>query len=156
FLIPLRLRFKGVKPCIPPAVLGGQRMESLLRTLEIESTDAHDFDQFPIPYRAVAADLVTGEAVVLGKGRLAPAVRASMSVAGIFSPVEIDGRTLVDGGAAANLPVGIAQSLGEGTIIAVDITSPLSAQQELASMFSIVGQMTGFLTTGNRAEDLKR
>ncbi len=156
FLIPLKLRFKGLKPYIPPAALGGQRLELLLRTLEIDSTDERDFDQFPIPYRAVAADLVTGEAVVLGKGSLAAAMRASMSVAGAFAPEVIDGRKLVDGGAAANLPVGIAQSLGAGPIVAVDITSPLNTEQELGSLFSVLDQMTGFLTVGNRVEDLKR
>ena len=110
FLIPLKLRFTGVKPYVPSAFLGGQRLATLLSSLEIQSTGARNFDGFPIPYRAVAADLATGEAVVLGEGSLATAMRASMSVAGMFAPVEIDGRALVDGGAAANLPVGLAQA----------------------------------------------
>lgn len=156
FLIPLKLRFKEWKPYIPRAALGGQRLELLLRTLEIQSTDARDFDDFPIRYRAVAADLVTGEAVILGKGSLAAAMRASMSVAGAFAPEVIDGRPLVDGGAAANLPVGIAQDLGAGPIIAVDITSPLNTERELGSLFSVLDQLSSFLTVGNRVEDIKR
>ncbi len=154
FLIPLKLRFKGVKPYIPPSALGGQRLELLLRTLEIESTDVRDFDDLPIPYRAVAADLLTGEAVVLSKGSLAAAMRASMSVAGVFTPEVIDGRPLVDGGAAANLPIGITQALGAGSVIAVDITSPLSTEKELGSIFSVIDQLSSFLTVGNRVEDL--
>jgi NTE family protein len=156
FLIPLKLRFKGPRPYIPPAALGGQRLETLLRTLEIESTDARDFDEFPIPYRAVAADLASGEAVVLAKGSLATAMRASMSVAGMFTPVVIDGRRLVDGGSAANVPVGIAQSLGGGAIVAVDITSPLGGEETLGSIFSILDQLNAFLTVGNRAKDIER
>jgi NTE family protein len=156
FLIPLKLRFKDWKPTIPPAALGGQRLELFLRTLEIESTDERNFDDFPVRYRAVAADLVTGEAVVLDKGSLAAAMRASMSVAGAFAPEVIDGRPLVDGGAAANLPVGIAQDLGAGAIIAVDITSPLNTEKELGSLFSVLDQLSSFLTVGNRVEDIKR
>jgi NTE family protein len=156
FLIPLKLRFKGIRPYFPPAALGGQRLEILLQTLNLRSTDARDFDEFPIRYRAIAADLSTGEAVVLSKGPLATAMRASMSVAAVFPPVVIDGRPLVDGGAAANLPIGIAQDLGAGAIIAVDITSPLGGKEELTSLLSIIDQMGGFLTVGNRAKDIER
>ena len=62
FLIPLKLRFKGIKPSFPPAALGGQRLEILLRTLGLESTDARDFDAFPIRYRAVTASPVVRSA----------------------------------------------------------------------------------------------
>jgi NTE family protein len=156
FLIPLRLRFKGWKPYLPSALLGGQRLDLLLRSLEIMATGAQDFDDLPIPFRAVAADLEDGSAVVLEKGSLSTAMRASMSIAGMFPPIEIDGRKLVDGGAAANLPIGIAQALGAEQIIAVDITSPLGTSDQLGSVFQIYGQWTGYLTEANRREDLKR
>jgi NTE family protein len=156
FLIPLRLRFKGWKPYFPPSFLGGQRLELLLRSLEIRATGETDFDRLPIPYRAVAADLANGKAVILDRGSLATAMRASMSIAGMFPPVQLDGRKLIDGGAAANLPVGIAQELGATRVIAVDITSPLDTSAELGSMFQILGQWTGYITEGNRIEDLKR
>jgi len=70
--------------------------------------------------------------------------------------VEWEGKKLVDGGAAANLPIGIAKDLGAQRVIAVDITSPLSTQEQLGNFFSIIGQLSGFLTVGNRLEDLKR
>jgi NTE family protein len=156
FLIPLRLRFKGWKPYFPPSFLGGQRLDLLLRSLEIQATGENDFDRLPIPYRAVAADLANGKAVILDRGSLATAMRASMSIAGMFPPVQLDGRKLIDGGAAANLPIGIAQDLGATRVIAVDITSPLDNSTELGSMFQILGQWTGYITEGNRIEDLKR
>jgi NTE family protein len=156
FLIPLRLRFKGWKPYIPPSFLGGQRLDLLLRSLEIRATGETDFDRLPIPYRAVAADLANGKAVILDRGSLATAMRASMSIAGMFPPVQLDGRKLIDGGAAANLAIGIAQDLGATKVIAVDITSPLDNPAELGSMFQILGQWTGYITEGNRLEDLKR
>jgi NTE family protein len=156
FLVPTRLRFKGFKPYLPQSFLGGQRLELLFRSLEIRSTGESDFDRFPIPYRAVAADLQSGDAVILDHGSLATAMRASMSVAGMFAPVQLDGRSLVDGGAAANLPVGIAQQLGGTNVIAVDITSPLYDEEHIGSLFSILGQMSSFVTYGNRMEDLRR
>ena len=155
FLVATRLRFKGWLPYLPPSMLSGQRLELLLNSLEIQSTGEIDFDRLPIPYRAVAADLATGRAVILDHGSLAAAMRASMSIAGVFPPAEIDGRKLVDGGAVANLPVRIARRLGADRIIAVDITSPLLEEKKLGSVISIVNQMGGLLTTANREEDLR-
>ena len=74
--------------------------------------DIHDFDRLTIPFRAVAADIETGQAVVLAKGDLATAMRASMAVPGVFAPVPWQGRLLVDGGIARNLPVDVARELG--------------------------------------------
>ena len=162
FLIPLKLRFKGWNPYIPPSAFSGQRLEILLRTLELESTDTRDFDDFPIPYRAVAVDLITGKAVVLAQGSVATAMRASMAVPGMFSPVNVDGRSLVDGGVAANLPIGIALDpayggdSAAGTIVAVDITSSLSKEEKLTSMFAILNQMNAFQTVGNRDQDVQK
>ena len=156
FLIPLRLRFKGWKPYLPSSLLGGQRMALLLRSLEIQATGADDFDDLTIPFRAVGANLVDGQAVVLEGGSLATAMRASMAIAGLFPPVEVDGLKLIDGGAAANLPIGIAQALGAERVIAVDITSPLGDIDNLGSLVQIYSQWTGYVTEGNRREDLKR
>src|SRR5512145_3292112 len=61
YLVPMKMRFKGWKPYIPPSVIGGQSLELLLQRFEIEATGERDFDKFPIPYRAVAANLGTGE-----------------------------------------------------------------------------------------------
>ena len=156
YLVPLKLRFKGIRPYIPLGILGGQRLELLLKSLEFESTSEHDFDKLPIPYRAVAADIGTGEAIVLGEGSLSTAMRASMSISGAFAPVVIDGRKLVDGGAVANLAVGIAQKLGAKKVVAVDISSPLSEAGEMGSFVSILNQMSGLLTVGNVQTDVQR
>lgn len=156
FLIPGKLRFRGWKPYIPPALLGGQQLELLLRSLEIESQATESFDDLPIPFRAVALDLGSGEAVVLDRGSLATAMRASMAVPGVFAPVLVDGRRLVDGGEAANLPVGIAQSLGAEAVIAVDITTPLNAGVEIESLFSVMSQWSSFSAVANRVQDIKR
>jgi predicted acylesterase/phospholipase RssA len=83
-----------------------------------------DFDRLPRRYRAVAADLGTGEMVVLGRGDLARAARASIAVPGVFAPVLWDDRVLVDGGVANNLPVSVARELGAERVVAVDVSSP--------------------------------
>jgi NTE family protein len=156
-MIASKIRFKGMKPYIPPGVLGGQSLELLLRALEIQSTGESDFDRLPIPYRAVAMDIGTGEAVVIGAGSLATAMRASMSIPGAFPPVDYNGRKLVDGGAAANLPVGIAQSLGATHVIAVDITSPLTTEgEEFSDFFKVFSHLNSILTVANRVQDTAR
>ena len=82
----------------------------------------------PIPFRAVAADINTGEPVVLGDGDLALAMRASMSIPGAFPPVEVGGRVLVDGGVARNVPVDVVRNMGADIIIAVDVGTPLDGR----------------------------
>ena len=78
-----------------------------------------DFDDLKIPYRAVAADIETGEAVVIGDGDMAMAMRASMSIPSLFAPREIDGRLLVDGGVSKNLPIDVVRQMGADVVIAV-------------------------------------
>ncbi len=85
----------------------GQNLEIALKRLTLPVVSIDDFDELPIPFRAVATDIVTGEAVVIDSGDLAVAMRASMSAPGIFKPVRLDGRILVDGGIVNNLPIQI-------------------------------------------------
>ena len=154
FLIPLKMRFKHWKPYIPPAVIGGQNLELLFQGLAIEATGETDFDRFPIPYRAVATDLSDGRAVVIGEGSLATAMRASMSLPGIFPPVELDGKPLSDGGMAANFPLRIARALGADVIIGVDITSPLRTKEQLGNLLTRIDQVTSLLTNANKEADM--
>jgi predicted acylesterase/phospholipase RssA len=102
-----------------------------------------DFDKLPRRYRAIAADLTSGAAVVLGAGDLARAVRASMSVPGAFAPVLLDGRVLVDGGIANYLPLTIARDLGALRVFAVDVLRP---PPELRSTSPITLAYRGFRT----------
>ncbi len=155
FLVPVKMRFKGLKPYLPPALLGGQNMELIFQGMEIEATGARSFDEFPIPYRAVATDLSNGEVVVIDKGSLATAMRASMSVPGVFPPVELDGKPLTDGGLAANFPLRIARGLGADVIIGVDITTPLRAKEQLGNLLTRLDQTSSLLTVRNRTEDMK-
>ena len=90
---------------LPKGLIKDQKVNLLFETLMLHVAEIDDFDKLPIPFRAIAADLETGEMVVIKNGRLADAARASMSVPGVFPPAEINGRFLIDGGIVRNVPV---------------------------------------------------
>jgi NTE family protein len=134
---------------LPSGLIQGQKLGLILKQLTLPVADVSDFNELSIPYRAVATDIVTGHEVVLGTGDLATAMRASMSVPGAFSAVEIDGKLLVDGGMANNLPVSVARNMGADFVIVVDISTPLFNRDEIKNILSITEQLTGFLTNAN-------
>ncbi len=155
-MIDGRLHFDGFKPVLPPGVIDGQRLDLVLRTVEALSPQTKNFDDLPIPFRAVTANIATGQAMVLDSGSLATAIRASMSVPGALPPVIIDGKEYVDGGIAANLPIGIALELGARRIIAVDISSPLLEEEDeqFDTFMSVFTHLNSLLTAGNRDRDV--
>lgn len=130
---------------LPQGVIQGQRLDLLLRELTLGVSDIEDFDQLPIPFRAIASDIETGQAHILSSGDLAHAIRASMSVPGAFAPVRIDGHLLVDGGLVGNLPVDVMRSMGVDVIIAVDVEFPLYGPDELDSALAISEQVLTIL-----------
>jgi NTE family protein len=140
---------------LPKGAIAGVALEGVLRRLTVGQR-TRDFDRLPVPFRAVATDVTTAEMVVLSHGNLATAVRASMAVPAAINPVEIDGRLLVDGGIARNLPVDVARSLGAQIIIAVDIGTPLLTRSEITSVLSVSEQMTRVLTVANTRESRKQ
>jgi len=100
-----------------------------------------DFDDFPRRYRAVATDIASSERVVISSGSLSDAMRASMSLPGIFSPYRLDGRALVDGGLVSNLPVDVAEAMGADVIIAVHLTSETSIPDDVGDITSVATVM---------------
>jgi len=137
---------------MPPGLISGQKLGFALQVMAIQSLGIDDFDQLPIPFRAVATDLEEGEMVVLRGGNLPQAMRASMSLPGIFSPIKIDDRLLVDGGLVRNLPVDVARDMGANVIIAVDVGQPLPDQDELASITKVTGLVIGMQNRRNARE----
>ncbi|WP_227978250.1 patatin-like phospholipase family protein [Arenimonas daejeonensis] len=138
---------EGIK--IAPGVLSGERVLLLLERLTQPVAARAHFDDLPIPFRAVATDLNSGQAVVMDQGNLALAMRASMSIPGVFRPVTRDDRLLVDGGLVNQLPVDVVRAMGAERVIAVDVSSPLLKLDEGASPFEIVDQISGFMTVGS-------
>ncbi len=138
---------------LPKGVISGVSVEAQLRKL-VKFADVHSFDRLPIPFRAIATDLGTGEMVVLKDGNLVTAMRASMSVPGGMAPVPIGGRQLVDGGLVRNLPVDIARSMGADVIIAVNLGTPLMRPDEVTSVLKVAAQMINILTEQNVRQSL--
>jgi len=130
-------------------VVTGVQLETVLRQLS-KAKGHYQFDSLPIPYRAVATDLVTGKAVVFKEGELANVMRASMSVPGAVAPAEFDGMMLVDGMLTSNLPVQTArEEMGADIIIAVNVGTPLLTREQLSGIFGVTGQMLSILTEQN-------
>ena len=130
---------------LPLGLVQGHKITQVLRESTVRVADVQDFDRLPTPFRALATDLETGEAVVMGDGDLVTVLRASMSAPGVLTPVEMNGRLLVDGGLVDNLPVELAQSMGVDRLIVVDVSFPLARRDGLGSAFDITNQMVGIM-----------
>ncbi len=133
----------------PRSAVSSRGLESLLRRYTLPVHAVQRFDDLPIPFRAVATDMESGAAVVLDQGDLALALRSSMSVPGVFSPTEVGGRVLGDGGLVNNLPIDVARSLGADIVIAVNIGTPPGGRETLSSAVGLTAQMLNLLTEQN-------
>ena len=145
FLVKLPLGLKHGKILLPKGFIQGQKLQETLRQLTLPFSNSTDFDLLPTPFRAVATDLETGNAVVMDKGDLSIAMRASMSAPGVFAPVELNGQLLVDGGLAENLPVNVARAMHADIVIVSDVSFPLQPRAALDSALSISNQMLAIL-----------
>ncbi len=149
YLSKISVGIKNRKVALPKALTAGQKIGIFFQTLMSPVSGITDFDKLPIPYRAVAADLETGEMVVIRSGSLADAARASMSVPGVFPPAEVNGRYLTDGGIVRNLPVDVVREMCADIVIAVDVGKPLPKRDKLGSPIAIMNQMIGIMINQN-------
>ena len=152
FLVNFDLGLDHSGLVFPGGFIQGQNLEMALKRFALPVITVDDFDQLPIPFGAVATDLVSGDPVILRSGDLATAMRASMSAPGVFKPVKLNGRTLVDGGVVNNLPVQIARDMGAEVLIVVDAGFPLKSEAELGSAISIADQMLTILINARATE----
>jgi NTE family protein len=144
--ISIRLGYSDGEFKVPHGLLLGQSAYQILQrsTDTVRSFDS--FDDLAIPYRAVASDIATAKMVVLDSGSINEAMKASAAVPGIVAAVEIDGKTLVDGGITNNMPIDVIKAMGADIVIAIDIGSPLAEQSELTSTVSVLNQLSTILT----------
>ena len=144
---------KGLR--LPTGIIAGAKLTNLLDVLTWPAMVVQDFDSLPIPFRAVATDVATGEAVVLERGRLSTAMRASMAVPAVFAPVSIDGRTLIDGGVVENLPLRVAREMGADVAIVVNLTTGLEDVSEAQTILSISQRVLTIFTMRSTQEQLR-
>jgi NTE family protein len=137
------LRMKGLTPVLPTSINNGQKLSNYLNLLALQAPIhvKNNFDELKTRFRAVCTNLVTGSPVIISKGSLSQAMRASSSVSFFLSPVKVDSLILVDGGLVANIPVKIAKQMGADYIIAVNTTSDLHSESELGYPWVIADQI---------------
>jgi len=149
YLFDFEMGHRGLKLKMPRGYRQGRKLSNQLRAMTLPVAGARTFDHLPIPFRAVATDIGTGEMVVLEDGDLVQAIRASMAIPGVLSPVMRDGRLLVDGGSTRNIPVDVVREMGADIVIAVDISEPLKPAEELETSIDITTQTVMLLTRLN-------
>jgi NTE family protein len=142
------------KPELPQGLIVGQRLSETLSTVTRHVHAIEDFNDLPIPYACVATDIATGEAVVLNSGSLPLAIRASMAIPSIFTPVEIDDRLLVDGGLVRNFPVPECRAMGADIIIGVFVSGGLLEKEKLKSAVDVLSQ-SAFVLSAFDSEEQK-
>jgi len=139
---------------LPKGAISGQEVLLYLSQLTNGAEGVEHFDQLPIPFRAVATDLESGEMVVIDQGPLPLAMRASMAVPGVFAPLETDDRIYVDGGLVRNLPVDIAREMGVDRLIVVKLDSTPPSREQLSTVLGSFGQMINFVFAQNEERSL--
>ncbi|MES2319809.1 MAG: patatin-like phospholipase family protein [Pseudomonadota bacterium] len=156
-LLPSRIEFgvhrDGIS--LPPSAAGNAALEQALTRLLPAGTRDRPVSQLALPFRSVASDLVTGELVDLVDTPLFQTMRASLAVPGVFAPVRINGRLVVDGGLVRNLPVDLAHKMGADIVIAVNVGTGLAPEKDLGSALGVAQQMINILTQQNVERSIK-
>jgi NTE family protein len=148
----------GVGPrssLLPKGAISGQKITLYFQSIASDRTQTKSFDALPIPFRAIAGDIVTSEEIDIDHGDLATAMRASASIPGLFLPVKIDNHLLVDGAIVKNLPIDVVRAMGADIVIAVDVSTPLSKEEELGNFVAITNQLSNILVQRNTREQKK-
>ena len=139
-LFPSQLKF-GLKGGFkgPSGINPGQRIQWLLNRIALPYGTLASFDELPTPFRCVATDINNAEPVVLASGSLSTAMRATMAIPAVFTPVRIGDRLLVDGGALNNVPVDVVRAMGADIVIAVDVAADIDTENEPQTELSLLG-----------------
>ncbi|MEI7828795.1 MAG: patatin-like phospholipase family protein [Prolixibacteraceae bacterium] len=137
--------FEEKKLALSNGILNGQNAMELISFLTIGFHDVYDFSKLPTPFLCIATDLTNGQEVVLDKGYIAKAIRASMSIPVAFTSTEINGQMLVDGGIVNNYPADRCREMGADKIIGVDIMDSLMTNEDIKGIPQVVSQMINFM-----------
>lgn len=136
---------------LPSGVINGASLINLFSMLSVGYNDSTDFSALPVPFACVATDILTGDSVVLHSGNFARAIRSSMAIPGVFSPVEWEGHLLADGGMVDNFPVDVCLDLGADIVIGVEVADELlSSPDDLRSLPQQLSQYMSIAVKGNR------
>jgi len=151
-LFQFEFGLNGIKPEPPDGLVYGQKISLLLSGLTFSHEHIKDFDDLPIPFRCTAVDLITGKLVVLRKGSLAKAIRSTLSIPSLFSPVEWGDSLLVDGGLLNNVPIDVVLDMGADIVIAVTVSNPIMSRDKIHGNLNIVGQSMAIMRNSQMKE----
>ena len=154
-LYALVLPFNKMKIGIPEALSKGMYNYNLLSRITRNVRHIKDFNKLPIPFLCIGTNIETGEQVLLNKGNLAQAMIASSAFPSLFSPVEIDGKLLVDGGVINNYPIEEVRKLGADIIIGVDVQDDLLDRNQLKDATRILVQITNLQSIERMKKNVK-
>jgi NTE family protein len=151
----VELGLKGGRIVPPSGLIASSRIEDVLRGYVAKARAVADFDRLPIPYRAVATDMLTGEMVVLDHGDIATAMRASMAIPGAFAPVSTDQYLLSDGYVVRNLPIDVARKLCGDVVIAVNLAKQHAKREQLVGPASLISRSSDIMSEANELVQLQ-
>jgi NTE family protein len=151
----LQLGIQNSQIVFAPGLFNTSAIDDLLRGFVGKAREQADFSRLPIPFRAVATDMVSGRMVVLDHGDLATAMRASMALPGVFAPVTRDKEILADGGLVRNIPVDVARSLCADVVIVVNLVSPPADPDELKAPGQLLGRTVELMIEANERLQLQ-
>jgi NTE family protein len=140
---------------LPSGLNAGQQIELMLDRIALPYYDLPSFDELPTPFKCVATDIRKGESVVIGSGPLSRALRATMAIPAIFTPVVVEQQVLVDGGALNNVPADVVKAMGAQVAIAVNVSSSTDPASTPSTLFAVLSQTIDSMMTGGTREALK-
>ncbi|MDH3494209.1 MAG: BamA/TamA family outer membrane protein, partial [Acidobacteriota bacterium] len=141
---------------LPNALNSAQEVGLLFDRVTLPYASVTEFDQLPIPFRCVGTDMVSGESVPLSSGSLSRSLRATMSIPGVFPPVEVDGKILSDGGLVNNIPTNVVKAMGADIILVINIETQLGGRESLESLPGVLAQTINIATADNSRRSLRQ
>lgn len=139
----------ALKSSIPDGLVNGLNVGNIFSSISVGYQDTIQFKDLPIPFCCVSSDIVSGKAKYWMEGDLITAMRSTMSIPGLFSPVRTDGMILIDGGTRNNFPADLAREIGADYIIGVDLANDSPTYDDINNLIDIVGPIIDML--GNEA-----
>jgi NTE family protein len=147
---PSRIEFGLKHGIVPPTALNnGQQVDFLLQRIGGAYLQLRSFDDLPTPFRCLATDLVSAQSIVLDHGSLPAAMRATMSLPGLFPPIELDGQVLVDGGALNNVPANVVRDMGADVVVAVNVGYEGETRTVNYSLLGLISQTVDVMMDAN-------
>jgi NTE family protein len=139
---------------LPAGLNAGHQISLLIDRETLPYANLTSFDELPTPYRCVATDLVSGKEVIFKDGSLSQAMRATISIPGLFNPVRRDNQVLVDGGLVGNLPTDVVRAMGAEVVIAIHLEVAPAKPDEIQSLFSVLGRSVDVVVRENEIRGL--